>query len=710
MMQQARNQDAQVIQLTITERGLRQDAELAMKNEPIRALIELITNSDDAYGDTDGSIVVEIDRARAKWSMTVRDRAKGMTEAEIRDKLLSIGGRTSGFEAGENVRGNLGRGAKDVSIFGTATFESIKEGRYTRCEITRSQEAKVWDERDVTPADRKLLGIKRNGTVVTVSVTSGARCPQIATLTRVLAAHYQLRDIANDPKRKLQLKTQSGLQRLEYVHPERETVVDDLKLKLPNYPDADISLTIWRFKERPDNLGPGEPCRLPGILVKGSKAIYENTLFSSEGRPNAAWFSGKIQCPYIDELARSYDEDEKVFVNQKNPIGIIGRDRDGLQKSHPFYEELRQAVDEVLVPLVEAEDKKQRGSDVQLSAKLSHDLSQLGKELGKMFNEDTEDAEIDIPKSPSASGEEPAIQIIPSRIVAYLGETKTVTLRVSEDNPVKKVQIKVSPEELVSVEGGEKHKLENGQTTLKLTPVAIGTGTITVRAGEVMETALLEVRRERPAPPPPPDCLQFEKKTYTVKPGRQKKVRLVAPEQVILDHGDNVELSVKGESIVKVGQPARLLPNEEGYFEAVIVLEARAAHGAVSLTAFVGDTSTQATARVAKDSDSDGTEFNIQVRDQEIGPYRAQFVGNTIEIMGRHPAVRKILGKPPEFPQQDEPIGRAVIAEIVAFEMTRKIVEAKYKTRDDIDAAQVYSLHQNLLSRYLRKCQSLVNA
>jgi hypothetical protein len=710
MMQQAKKQDAQVIRLTITERGLRQDAELAMKNEPIRALIELITNSDDAYGDSEGSIVVEIERGRAKWSMTVRDRARGMSADEIREKLLSVGGRTSGFESGQNVRGNLGRGAKDVSIFGTAQFDSIKDGRYTRCEITRSMEAKVWDERDVTDADRRGLGIKRNGTVVTVSVSSGARCPQIATLTKVLASHYQLRDIAQDPRRKLQLRTPSGLQRIEYVHPERRRVVTNKKLSLPNYPDADVSLTIWRFKERPENLGPGEPCRAPGILIKGNKAIYENTLFSSEGRPNAAWFSGEIQCPYIDHLARTYDEGEKVFVNAKNPIGIISRDRDGLQKSHPFYEELKKAVDDVLGPLVDAEDKKQRGSDVQLSAKLSHDLSQLGKELGKMFSEDTEDADIDIPKSPTGIGEQQAIQIIPSRIVAYLGETKTVTLRVSADNPVKKVQIKVSPDELVSVEGGEKHKLIEGQTTLKLTPVAIGSGTITVRAGDAIETALLEVRRERPAPPPPPDSLQFERSNYSVKPGRQKKVRLVAPEQVILDHGENVELSVKGDAIVKVGQPVRLLPNEDGYFEAIIVLEARAAHGMVNLTAYVGDTTAQATARVAKSSDSDGTEFNIQVRDQEIGPYRALIEGNTIVIMGRHPAVRKVLGKPPEFPQQDEPIGRAVIAEIVAFEITRKIVEAKYKTRDDIDAAQVYSLHQITLSRYLRKCQTLVQA
>lgn len=678
-----------------------------MKNEPVRALIELITNSDDAYGDVDGAIVVEIERARSEWSMTVRDRARGMSELEVRRKLLSVGGRTSGFESGEVVRGNLGRGAKDVSIFGTARFDSIKDGRYTRCDIQRSQDAKVWPERDADDAVRKELGIRRgNGTVVTVQVSSGARCPQIATLTRVLANHYQLRGIASDPKRKLQLRTKSGLLKLEYMPPARKRVVEQ-KVDLPSYPEAKPRLTIWRHTQRPENLGVADPCRVPGLIIKGKKAHYENTLFSNEGRPNAAWFSGEIICPYIDELARAYDEGERVTTDKQNPIGIISRDRDGLQKTHPIYDELKTAADAILRPLIDAEDKRQRGSDVQLSTRLSHDLSQLGKDLGKMFSEDTEDAEIDIPRTPSSIGEEQTVQIIPSRIVAYLGEAKTVTVRVREDNPTRKIQVKVSPEELLTVDGGEKHKLKDGQTTLRLVPVAIGSGTITIRAGDVLETAMLEVRRERPAPPPPPDRLQFEKTNYTVKPGRQKKVRIVAPEQVILDHGDSVEVGVKGEAIVRVGQPVKLLPNDEGYFEGVILLEARASHGSVQLTAYVGDTTAQSSARVAQTADDSGLEFQFRVRNEERGPYRAVFEGNTIVIMGLHPAVRKILGKPPEFARQDEPIGRAVIAEIIAFEVTRKVVESRYKTRE-LDAGQVYSLHQATLPRYLKKCQSLV--
>jgi hypothetical protein len=680
-----------------------------MRNDPVRALIELITNSDDSYGSGEGSIVIEIDRGRVEWSMKVKDRAQGMTATEIREKLLSIGGRTSGFEGGKIVRGNLGRGAKDVSIFGTARFDTIKDGKYTCCEIRRSQEAEIWTEQEADGHIRKRLGIPRgSGTVVTVNVTNQARCPQNATLSRVLSSHFQLRDIIQDSKRKLQLLTASGLQRLFYQPPESKPVIN-VQLSLPSYPDAKPNLQIWKLAERPENLGPSDPERISGILVKGSKAIYENTLFSSEGRPNAAWFAGELKCSFIDDLARTYDDTDSTVPVSDNPIGIISRDREGLQHAHPFYEELCGVVDEILGGLIDAEDKKQRGTEVALSAKLKDDLSKLGKELGKMFNEDTEDTDVDVPDTSSSTGHDPDVQIIPSRIVTYLGETKTVTVRVRESIAVKRIQVKISPEELVRLESGPKCKLQNGQTTLKLTPIAIGSGTITIRAGDILETALLEVRRERPAPPPPPEKLAFDRGNYTVKPGRQKKVRIVAPEKVILDHGDRVEFGVKGEAIVRIGGPVRLLPNDEGYFEAVVLMEARAPTGSVQITAYVGDTSAQATAKVAREQDTSGVEFNIQVRDQEAGPYRAFTEGNSILIMGRHPAVKRVLGKPPSFPLKDEPIGRSLIAEIVAFEMTRKVVEAKYKNRDDIDAAQIYHLHQVSLSRYLRKCQSLLH-
>ena len=72
--------------------------------------------------------------------------------------------------------------------------------------------------------------------------------------------------------------------------------------------------------------------------------------------------------------------------------------------------------------------------------------------------------------------------------------------------------------------------------------------------------------------------------------------------------------------------------------------------------------------------------------------------------MGAHPALAKLLGPGPEFPLQDEPQGRAAIAEVVASEVTRRIVEAKFKSRE-IDAGMLYYEHHKLLNKYLPTCQ-----
>jgi hypothetical protein len=42
------------------ERAFEQDAGLAMGGDIMRALVELITNADDAYGELDGDIVVSV--------------------------------------------------------------------------------------------------------------------------------------------------------------------------------------------------------------------------------------------------------------------------------------------------------------------------------------------------------------------------------------------------------------------------------------------------------------------------------------------------------------------------------------------------------------------------------------------------------------------------------------------------------------------------
>lgn len=131
--------DSGVVQYT--GRAFNQDAQEAMGGDIVRALIELLTNSDDAYESVDGSgigkINIVIDRSRGReWTAAVRD----------------------------SRRGNLGRGAKDVAAFGEVAFESIKDNRYGKLLLRSDGSYSVAADHKVTEEERSGLGIPR-GTV-----------------------------------------------------------------------------------------------------------------------------------------------------------------------------------------------------------------------------------------------------------------------------------------------------------------------------------------------------------------------------------------------------------------------------------------------------------------------------------------------------------------------------------------------------------------
>ena len=105
-------------------RHKRQDMERAMGGRIERGLVELITNSDDSYRNleeegkrTSGKIRIEIERRKMGQPSTVivRDKAEGMSRAEMYQELGVLGERTSGFEKGKPRRGLHGRGARDVA-------------------------------------------------------------------------------------------------------------------------------------------------------------------------------------------------------------------------------------------------------------------------------------------------------------------------------------------------------------------------------------------------------------------------------------------------------------------------------------------------------------------------------------------------------------------------------------------------------------------
>ena len=413
-------------------RAFHQDATEAMRGDIVRGLIESITNSDDAYGDKPGKIRVEVEHRRGPWKVITRDRARGMSGTQLERAIVEVAGRTSGFESGENVRGNLGRGAKDLAAFGTVTFESICNDRYSTLKLAPDGGFVLDGDRSSTQEHREVLGIPRgNGTVVTIEVSENIRCPQHAKLATKLARHFQLRDIMSDPQREVTLVdlNREADEALRYSYPALQEVFSKT-IDVSGYPGATAKVTIHRNHECYED-PPSDPLRPAGLLIKGRRAIYENSLFRFEGNPFAGWFSGRIECPFIDQLAQDYDRrlEEKTPQERSNPGPIITRGRDGLQHAHPFYRALVASVEPILAELIKAEEQKAKRHAESETVRMRRTLDALGRDLSRLIDEDLR--EID-EEGLLGGGTDavPPVKLVPEQAVLYLGEEKTLSVIV----------------------------------------------------------------------------------------------------------------------------------------------------------------------------------------------------------------------------------------------------------------------------------------
>lgn len=182
--------------IELTDRGFRQEAQAAMRGDVMRALVELITNSDDALRRESriGNIRVFAEHSRSADHnrIIVQDDGPGMTHDQMEQGLLKIGNRTSVA----TDRGFWGFGAKDVSAFGRVDFQTISEdGRYSRLTIHKNGDASDYGDRLADAGLRSESGMPKTGMRVTLYVQRPIAVPKHKTLVDRLRRHVQLRDI-----------------------------------------------------------------------------------------------------------------------------------------------------------------------------------------------------------------------------------------------------------------------------------------------------------------------------------------------------------------------------------------------------------------------------------------------------------------------------------------------------------------------------------
>ena len=426
-------------ELRLSVRGFREDIELAMGSDVRRAIIELVTNSEDSYIrlGAPGEIVIEVEHRRSKPRLIeVRDDAEGMTLEDINTRLAVQGSETSGFDAGNRVRGFFGRGGRDVVHFGPVSWTTWRNGEHHEFALEHDTTATRTYRITALPPRAQ----RRSGTVVRLEVRDRFTVPRHVTLLEDLSRHYALRPILTDGNRSrifLQDRGKQTSEELRYPTPDGSLIAED-EIAIDEYSGASARYTLY---ESPVSLNDSRDRAYwrHSLLITSQGAAYDifpGGKFSSE--PYASYLArlfGTVDVPFLAELIRDFDQrDNKGLKHDElNPTRLVRRDRGGLSREHPFIQRLYTAIESALTPHI---DRLQEEAKAERRGKVSEENRKRFGDAGRILNEYLQEEEL--PTGGAGEGlsgaEQTGLSIIPSSLVLEPGSAGAMTLRYRDEN------------------------------------------------------------------------------------------------------------------------------------------------------------------------------------------------------------------------------------------------------------------------------------
>ncbi|GAB4565261.1 MAG: hypothetical protein Fur0017_02070 [Anaerolineales bacterium] len=432
--------------LQYADRVAIQQADQAIRKDVFRALVEIITNSNDSYlrleqagWSVGGEIYIDVLRKHKNSVIRVWDHAEGMNDSRMDKVVGTYGEATSGIKEDKNVRGMWGRGLKD-SIFGLGHgyVRSFKGGNFYSCSLLVKNGVPTFtlDEpvRALAPIRQQYGILEGNGTILEIIISrDDVKVPQFDNFRNYLQRHFELRPIMSNPRRKIILRemTADGKVKqehtLRYKSPKGDKVLSE-RIKIPNFP-AWVKLELYRSSIQLSTRGEEGDYADGGLLVISKGMVLSLTMLKYENDPVAAYFYGSMQCDYLHELLK---KDEPVLTAT----------RDGINWSHPFARALKLAVEAKLEPLIEKERKhalreEQTKLDKKLRQKIDRALHELNHiALAELSNRKEGDTRILLPDSGMA--------FYPERAYVQTGKSLTLTLRAD-------ITQKAKPNAVVSV-------------------------------------------------------------------------------------------------------------------------------------------------------------------------------------------------------------------------------------------------------------------
>ncbi len=502
--------------LQYADRVALQQADQAIRKDVLRALVEIITNSNDSYSriedaglqtsEANGEIIIDVLRKHKNSVIRVRDFAEGMDDARMDVVVGTYGEATSGLKEDKHVRGMWGRGLKDA-IFGLGYgyVNSVRDGNLYRSSLLLKDGVPTFNLDDPIPATEELRtkhGIPEgNGTEIEIIVSrEDVKMPQFENMRNYLQRHFELRTIMANPARLIILRNLASLHNvkheyvLSYKPPKGELVLDE-RFQIEGF-SASAHLQLLRSKVQLSTRGEEGDYADAGLLVISRDTIISLTMLKFENDPYASFFYGSINCDYLHDLL-------------KNDEPVLTATRDGINWTHPFAKALKHEVETRIEPLVQVErEHAMQDEQMKLDKRLRKKLDKTLRELNVIASSELSDGR-NAPSDGRRVEPPPAgLEFVPVRIYVQTGQSVTLTLRahisgrihngatafVVSDNPEVDV---LTP--MVRIEASKDHP-HIGMAKIQVEGKQVGNeGTVTASVGEQKAKAVVQVRSKKEA-------------------------------------------------------------------------------------------------------------------------------------------------------------------------------------------------------------------
>jgi len=708
-------------------RAIRQDTLDAMRGDIIVGLIEFITNSDDAYRKVKKIGKIEIIYKNSekpfKYSISVRDNARGLSASELREKFLTIGKENTdnavANSSEEGTRGLFGRGAKDVAVFGKARFETIFNNRFSALEI----DGFTWDytilalDEIASKSHYARLGLTEGesgfSAEIMVSETRSTTIPNSKKIVESLSNHVALREINEKHMVIFNDLRANQTSILKPTKPKGALLIDK-EVTVRGYTKK-AWLQVWKLNER--QLGECDEYSLHGIIIKDKKTNFQNTFLDLRSRPEIGWFHGELLCEEIDDLNRQFDSNETnrdtvdIKVVEKNPMRLAKKSRDGLDRKHPYYRSLAIILNEELKPLMD-EISKSEESDKSVSEDLQKKLDEASKLLAQLLQETLDEEELDGDFDSGPGPEDSAILLIPPHKVIEMGRTGHVTAWIPEENFDKsKVSLSfgdtsnfqlVSPLEDVLFEKHPTRKIM--KATVQVKALNYGTTELFLNySGENVQSKI-ECLVSDQDPSLMINEIVFEKDTYYLSPLRKRTIKILAPAEM---HKEVFKVQVNKKGIVVPEIVEVRLAKSRGYCVGRIDTLPGKDEGNFILEVKHNDTVVKTNLVVKDIKPNKGPTISIDPKNLD-SVTRSSLLPLpgilNIQIYLKHKGIRKLLGPyvNDKYANIDSHVVKAVFSEIVASELANYVIETEFAKRSHLyrDPSSLIRKQKELMTKF----------